>query len=244
MQNINPSKNVNRRGRFYIVMGLLVGLSGLIAVALGILFLALPLLGTDFSSPVGLCLNAVGILAALGGAAGMVRGFTLQKDNPLAYEVGETLKETAIGDDPRYTFIRNINRRGLGYIDAVLVGPPGVLVFRTVDYQGGWINERAEWRNRTRSGNLRGASTNPTRECARDVHALRDFLAKNKLEKVPVYGIIVFVTSPDQLDLRADAPVIPIAELHTLFYIMNQDYLREERINSPTIRATVDAVID
>jgi hypothetical protein len=134
--------------------------------------------------------------------------------------------------------------RGLGYIDAVLVGPPGVLVFRTVDYKGSWINERVEWRNQKKGGNLREASTNPTRECARDVYALRKYLAKLNLERVPVYGIVVFTAERNLVDLKADAPLIPVAEKHTLFHVMKQDYLAEERINSPAIRATVNALIE
>jgi hypothetical protein len=243
MQNINPSNNVNRRGRFYGVMGLLVFLGGLIACALGILFFVLPLLGEELSTPAGICLNVLGVPIALGGMGLIIRAMTLQKDNPYAYEVGEALKRTSIGGDARYTFIRNLSRRQIGYIDAVLVGPPGVLVFRTVNYRGAWINERVDWRNRTSKG-LKLASTNPTRECARDVYALRKYFAKRGLEKVPVYGMVVFTAPDEAVDLQADAPVIPVAELHTLFQIMRMDYLQDERIDHSIIRRSVDALID
>lgn len=244
MQNINPSKNVNRRGRFYVVMGIFVLLGGLISAALAALLFVLPLLGDALSSPVAICLVAVGIPLTLAGIGLAGRGLTLQKDNPIAYEVGEALKRTSLGDDARYTYIRNISRRGLGYIDSVLVGPPGVLVFRTVNYTGSWLNERAEWRHRTENGDIKNANTNPTRECARDVYALRKFLKKQNLEKVPVYGIIVFIAPPERIRLQAESPVIPVAELDTLFRIMSQNYLETERINSSIIRATVDTIID
>jgi hypothetical protein len=241
MQNINPSKNVNRRGRFYLVMGFLIFLSGLIASALGFLFFLLPLLGESLSDPVGLCLNIVGIPVAIVGIGLAVRGLTLQKDNPLAYEVGESIR-SFLGSDARYTFIRNISKRGVGYIDAVLIGPPGALVFRIVNHMGDWINEQAEWRVRTRGGNLRSASSNPTRECARDVYALRAYLSKNRLSKIPVYGVVVFTS--DRVKLTGQGPVIPIAEKHTLYQILSRDYLEEERISSPMIRATIDAIAD
>lgn len=244
MQSINPSKTVNRRGRFYAVMGVLATLGGFIGAALGILFFALPLLGDSLSTPAGICLNVLGIPIALAGIAMVFRGLTLQKDNPIAYDVGEVLKRTSLNDDARYTYIRNISRRGLGYIDAVLIGPPGVLVFRVVDFKGTWINERVEWRVRNRKGELRGAPNNPSRECARDVYALRDFLKKKNLEKIPVYGIVVFTADPATVELRADAPVMPVAEKHTLFQIMQMTYLQEERINSPMIRAAVNAIIE
>jgi hypothetical protein len=124
----------------------------------------------------------------------------------------------------------------------VLVGPPGALVFRVLDESGTWINERAEWRTKTKKGNLRLAKLNPTREAVHDVIALRKFLVKHSLERVPVYAIVVF-TSPN-VKLSAEGPVVPISEIPTLFQIMRRDYLTDERIAPPTIRATVDAIID
>lgn len=243
MKNINPSRNVNRRGRFYFLLGLFVALIGLISIALGVLLFALPLLGDSLSSPAALCLLALGLPATGGGAFAVFRGSTLKKDNQLAYDVGESMR-SFLGSDARYTFIRNISKRSVGYIDAVLVGPPGVLVFRTVDYKGEWINERAEWKIRTQNGRLRQSSNNPTRECARDVYALRKFFESESLTRVPVYGVVVFTAEQSKVKLVGQAPVVPIAEKHTLFAVLSQDYLKEERINSPQIRKTVDVLID
>ncbi len=240
MQNINPSKNVNRRGRFYLLMGLFLFLGGLISSAMGFLFFFLPLLGTSLSNPAGICLNVLGVPMTIVGAIFMFRGLTLKKDNNLAYEVGEAMR-SFLGSDSRYTFIRNISHRQLGYIDAVLIGPPGALVFRTVEYTGEWLNERAEWRLVNKRGKLRSASTNPTRECAHDVYALRKYLAKARLNKIPVYGVVVFTNQ--NVKLRGNGSVIPISETHNLYQILSRDYLREERINSPQIRSTVDAII-
>ncbi|NDJ85341.1 MAG: NERD domain-containing protein [Chloroflexi bacterium] len=241
MQNINSSKNVNRRGRFYLLMGLFVTLGGLFAVIIGVLLFLLPVLGTDLSTPVGICLNIFGFPLTFVGLGLMFRGSTLQKDNPLAYEVGESMR-SFLGSDARYTYVRNLSRRTLGYIDGVLVGPPGVLVLRTVDHKGEWHNERAEWRVRDKKGRLRPASDNPTRECARDVYALRKFLAKRGLDQVPVYGVVVFVS--DRVKLRGQGSIIPIAEKHTLFQILSRNYLSDERIKSPKVRATVDALVN
>jgi hypothetical protein len=243
MQNINPSNNVNRRGRFYAIMGILVFFMGALAAAMGFLFFFLPLLGSSYSTPGGVCLNVVGLPVAVLGIAGVIRGLTLQKDNRLAYEVGEAMR-SFLGTDSRYTFVRNISRRRLGYIDAVLVGPPGALVFRVVNYTGEWINEKAEWKIRTKNGNLRTASNNPTRECARDVYTLRSYLAKQNLSDIPVYGIVVFTTPREQLQLRGEGPVIPISELHTLYQIISRDYLKEDRVKTAQIKATVDALVN
>lgn len=239
MQNINPSNNVNRRGRFYVVMGIMTGLGGLLACAMGVLFFLLPILGSSFSTPAAICLNVVGLPLALAGAFFIFRGWTLKKDNMVAYDVGEAMRSWT---DNRYTYIRNVSRRKLGYIDGVLVGPPGVLVLRTVEFPGEWINERTEWRYRNKQGKLRAAPTNPTRECAHDVYALRHFLAERRLNNIPVFGLVVFAN--DNTKLSGQGPVVPITQKDKIFQILSRDYLQEERIKATQIRATVDALIE
>ncbi|NDJ77150.1 MAG: NERD domain-containing protein [Chloroflexi bacterium] len=238
MENIKPAGNIARRGRYYLFVGSIAVLGGAIAMALGILSLVLPL-STQIIIQAFFALMVLGgfIFAAVGIAA-IVRALTLQKDNPLAYAVGEALTQFL---DNRYTYMRNVSKRRVGYIDAVLVGPPGALVFRIVDYEGVWMNERAEWINQRR-GKLRNAKTNPTRECAEDVYALRKFLSRRDLEQVPVHGIVVFTAR--KIELSADGPVVPVCEISTLYQIMRRDYLVDERIAPPTVRAAVDAVYD
>ncbi len=240
MQNINPSKNITRRGRYYLSLGCLAFFAGGITIALGVLFVFVPLWDSFAFELLEIFLFVVGLVAIAIGIAGIVRSMTLQKDNMLAYAVGEGLSQFL--PDNRYTFLRNVSKRGVGYIDAVLVGPPGALVFRVIDAGGTWINERAEWRVKSNKGSLKLAKLNPTREAVHDVVALRKFLTKHGLDRVPVYAIVVF-TSPN-VKLSAEGPVVPISEIPTLFQIMRRDYLIEERIAPPAVRATVDAIID
>lgn len=241
MKNINPQKHINRRGRFYFLLGAFMFMIGLISIASGILLLLLPVLGTSLSTPVAVVGLIVGGIMALTGIFLVFRGTTLKKDNMLAYDVGEAMR-TFLGSDARYTYVRNLSKRGLGYIDAVLIGPPGLLVFRTVDYKGEWRNEGAYWKVRNKRGNLQPSSNNPSRECAKDVYALRKYLAKYDLERVPVYGVVVFCS--EKVKLRGQGPVIPIAEKHTLYQILSRDYLREERINSPKIKNVLDILAE
>jgi hypothetical protein len=239
MQNLNPSHSMTRRSRYYLSMGCLGFFGGAIAIALFVLFIFVPLWESLAFTVFQIFLLLMG-LAFLGlGLAGIVRSQMLQKENPLAYAVGEGLGQFL---DGRYTYLRNISKRGVGYIDAVLVGPPGALVFRVVDYTGTWINERADWRIIGKNGKLRNAGTNPTRECAKDVYSLRKFFARRGFANMPVYGIVVF-TEPN-VKLSADGPVIPIAEIPTLYQIMRRDFLTNERVTQPTVKKTVDALLD
>ncbi|MCZ7541342.1 MAG: NERD domain-containing protein [Anaerolineae bacterium] len=239
MQNINPSQNITRRGRYYLFLGGLAFFSGAIAIALGVLFIFFPLWDSFIFDLFQILLIVVGVVALVVGLGLVYRALTLQKDNPLAYAVGEGLGQFL---DERFTYLRNVSKRRVGYIDAVLVGPPGALVFRITDYAGTWINERAEWINQTRDGKLRGAKTNPTREVVRDVVALRRFLARRGLENVPIYAIVVF-TSPN-VRLSADGPVVPICEIPTLYQIMRRDYLTDDRITPQMAQQTVSAIVD
>jgi hypothetical protein len=239
MQNINPSYSITRRGRFYLFMGSVGLFGGLIAITLSILFIYFPLWETVLFTLFQILLFLVGLAMIGAGGLGIYRGLTLQKDNPIARAVGEGLSHFL---DNRYTYLRNVSKRRVGYIDAVLVGPPGALVFRIVDYAGTWINERADWIVQAKAGRLRPAKTNPTRECVHDVYALRKFLARHGLERVPVYGIVVF-TSPN-VSLKAEGPIVPISEIPTLYRIMSRDYLSDERVAPPMVRSAVDVIID
>lgn len=242
MENINPTKSRNRRAGFYLwVLGAPVFMIGMISAASVIGLFIVPAFGpaTVF---VQVCLGLLLPFAIIGGAVGIYRGLTLPKDNEIAYQVGEVMRQS-LASDPRYTYIRNVSRRNLGYIDAVLVGPPGALVFRVVDYAGTWRNERAEWRRvNPKNNKLQAAPDNPTREAARDVYALRKYLQKRNLDKVPVYGVVVF-HNRDAV-LQGDGSVVPITHTHRLFEILKRNYLAEERLKNPQIRATVDAIID
>lgn len=239
MQNINPTHNRNRRALFYLgILGFPLLLGGCTAVASIVLLSQFPAFG-DTTTAVMVCLGILALPAIIGGGIAVYRGFTLAHDNDVAREVGESLRPYL---DDRYTFIRNVSRRGLGYIDAVLVGPPGVLVFRTVTYNGTWRNELAEWKIKDpKSGKLKPASTNPSRECARDVYALRKYLAKRKLDNVPVYGVVVFHSS--NLVLQGAGSVVPIAETRRLYEILQRDYLADEnRITPQLAKSTIAAI--
>ncbi len=218
MQNINPTQNRNRRALFYLWMvGIPLFIVGLVSCVWTGLLSQFPLFGNASSVAMG-CFGLLGLAAIIGGVVGVYRGLTLARDNELALAVGEYLRQYL---NPNYTYIRNVSRRKLGYIDAVLIGTAGALVFRIVDYQGVWRNEMAEWKTRDAKGRVKAAPSNPSRECARDVYALRKFFAQRGLDKIPVYGIVVFHSS--QITLQGEGSVVPIAETRLLHPILTRE---------------------
>lgn len=228
MASLNPTRIIARRGRDLMITGALLLMAGLVACGIAI-FLAL-LFGSNLLVVLVLLF---GVALILIGAGVFVRALTIRRDNEPALAVSDLLSREL---DGRYTLIRNLSRRNLGYIDAVLVGPPGALVFRLVDQPGTYSNEGADWLER-RDGGFRISRLNATRECVTDVYALRDFLTKNRLSQVPVYAIVTF-TSPE-VQLSARQPVVPISEIRTLMPALRREFLAADRIDQPTVDQVV-----
>jgi hypothetical protein len=232
MQNLNPTRIIARRGRDALIIGALLLLSGLVAGGIGVLFLLL------FSSGFfGAVFIVLAIVFFVGGIVFMVRGLTMRMENEPALAVADVLAREL---DGQYAFVRNISRRGLGYIDAVLIGPSGVLVFRIVDLPGIFLNEGADWLERKGGKPFMLSKLNATRDCVNDVYALRKFLASRQLSQVPVYAIVVFTAPGVQLSARQ--PVVPIAEPRTLMTVIRSDFMKENRIDAKTAEAAVNAI--
>ena len=210
--------------------------STLMACACSVILFLLPIFSSS-SNIIGYALIAVGTVIVLIGVGVMARGLTYRMENQPALAVADVLTKEL---DERYTLIRNVSRRGLGYIDAVLVGPPGALVFRIYDLPGDLSNEGADWLERKGGRTYVVSKLNLTRECVTDIYALRKFLAKLNLSDVPVYGVVVFTNS--QVQLSARQPVVPITALRTLTTILRRDYLAEDRIPSAMVESTVQAI--
>ncbi len=232
MQNLNPTRIIARRGRDALIIGALLLLSGLVSGGIGVLFLLL--FSSGFFGTVFIILAVAFFIAGIGF---MVRGMTLRMENEPALAAADVLAREL---DGQYTFVRNISRRGLGYIDAVLVGPPGALVFRIVDQPGIYLNEGADWLERKGGKPFMLSKLNATRDCVNDVYALRKFLAARQLTQVPVYGIVVF-TAPG-VQLSAHQPIVPIAEPRTLLPVMRSDFMKENRIDPKMVETTVNAI--
>jgi hypothetical protein len=232
MQSLNPTRIVQRQGREIMIIGAIVLIVGMFCCGSS---LAVFLLFSN--NLIGTILIALGGLILLVGAGLMVRGLTLRMENQPALAVAEVLAREL---DDSYTLVRNVSRRGLGYIDAVLIGPPGALVFRIVDQPGMFRNEGSDWLERKGGQTFVLSRMNATREAVTDIYALRKYLNRFNLSAVPVFGVIVFTNS--QVQLAARQPVVPIAELRTLPTVLRRDFLAENRIDKQTADAAVHVI--
>ena len=71
-------------------------------------------------------------------------------------------------------------------------GPPGTLVFRILDNEGKFANESANWLRLKPNGETVPAGINPTREAIDDIRKVREYLEKNHVVNMPVYGVVLF----------------------------------------------------
>jgi hypothetical protein len=241
MRNVVPSRALVRRSRQLLQFALLAITAGIFFALVGMAFYAVPLFSTgstlysifDFGRA---ALFYGGIVLVIVGGLMVARAFTWKTENDLARQTGETLAPLL---DERYTFIRNISKRQLGYIDAALVGPPGILVLRIVDYQGHFLNEAGKWLKADKKGRWKPMRANPTQDVVKDIQALRRYLAARNLpDDLPVFGIVVFVKDDPIAHLTLKEPVVRATHLSSLHNRLQSGYLAQDRIE-PGLAAAV-----
>ncbi len=238
MRNISPTQAMARRSRRLLISGMIVLLIGLVFLSLGMLAIVIPLYRAPWYDMLKMGLLLAGGLVSLVGSGLIVRGMRTPRDNPQALRMAQFLEPIL---DYRYTFIRNISRRGLGYVDALLVGPNCVLVFYFFTRHGEYFSERNVWFDRG-NNKLRPSDVNPTQEAAKDVMALRDFLTTCDLASVPVYAVVVL--AHNDTIVVAKQPVIPVTHMPGVQEALRDNYLSQERISQRQVHKTVEAILE
>ncbi|MDX2163130.1 MAG: hypothetical protein SF162_17570 [bacterium] len=246
MKNVAPTGALNRRSQQLMTLSFVVAAAGVFITALGILLRVIPLFGGAGSS--GLQLQqTLGLLILMGGVGLLIAGFvmfirarTWRVDNDLAMITGNVLAQAL---DDSYTLIRNISRAEIGYVDAVLVGPPGVLVMRILDNTGIFANEGPNWLVQDpRSQDWNPAPIRPTAECVADIEKIRAYLAKRGLNNIPLFGLIVFTKEEPQTVLRQKNPTVPITPLSAILANLGQNYLAGSRMDTAAAQAVVNVL--
>jgi len=246
MQNIAPSHLLTRRSRDLLYGALLIVLVGaLFAVVGGAMFLIAFVVPSNPSyglyDIVRTLILAGGVLVILLGLGLVIRALTWKTDNQLAEQVGNELAQYV---DGRFTFIRNINKLSVGYIDAVLVGPPGVLVFRITDKQGVLFNDGAAWLRQKDKGEWVTLRWNPTKEVVDDIKKLREYLATRGNPDVPVFGVIVFIKESPDVQFTMQNSVVPVIYLSEISYNLSDSYFAKDRIDEPLVTELVNLLYD
>jgi len=238
MDNVAPIRALNRRSTQLLQFSFIAASIGIFDAIIGAVMLTIPMLDRSHGL-YGLYIFAgqIAVVAGIGliilGIALAIRALTRRKDNDLALMVGDFLAPQL---DGRYSFIRNINRTGLGYIDAVLLGPPGALVFRIVDKLGSFANEGENWLEQAADSSWGLSRYNFSREALQDVRAVSSHFAKRNLADIPVYGVVVFAQDEMRVQFALKNPIVPVVYLHTLPASLTDSYFAQvERIPQQTV---------
>jgi hypothetical protein len=246
MENVAPSGALARRSRQWLQLAFLIVTGGVFIAVIGLALFVIPLAVEGnrifgFYNFVRTVLLIVGALLGLAGVGLAARAYLTRVDNDLAQITGQQLSRHF---DDNFWFVRNINKKGLGYIDAVMVGPPGALVFRIVDNQGVFANERGNWLTQNRSGEWVPWKINPTEEDIVDIKALREYLRLHGMPDVPVYGVVVFVREEPITHIVTKEPTVPAAHLSRAVDVLRDNYLARDRIDQATVRRIVDLIYE
>ena len=242
MQNVSPTRNLSRRSRDFLIASAVVFL---LAATLAIVGLTLHIINVVVPSNPGFEIYDLTRKAVLSVGIGLIfvsllmalRAVTWKTDNFLAKAVGDELSQYL---DKQFVYIRNISKRTIGYVDAVLVSKHGVLVFRISDRQGVFFNEKGAWLSQKDKGEWKPMRWNPTHEVVADVKKIREYLTDYKLKDIPVYGVVVFTPSPPTTQFSLQEPVVPVSHANQLSYSLQDSYFAKDRIDAETVQQVVN----
>lgn len=237
MKNVSTQRAITRQAYQFMVFGFGGIALGVFLVVLSAFLGRVPLTAPNTSSAstvqfIAGALQIVGAAAGLAGFAALVRGATFKRGNPLADRVG-TILAHALPDE--YTYIRSINTFRLGYIDAVLVGPPGVLVFRIVEQGGTLLHEGNRWLRPGPDGNWLPAGFSASRDCIVDMRAVKNFLARKQIVTEAIFGVAVLI---GDAKITEKSPVIPGVSLDGLMERLRSGYMAKPRLD-PAVAALI-----
>lgn len=238
MQSIAPTRRLSRRSRDLLVAAAVVFLVGALVmiagIALHIFNLVVPFNpGSqiyDLTRKGVLSLGAGIVLASFLMA---LRAITWKTDNALARELGALLVQHL---DRQFVYIRNISKRPIGYLDAVLVGKHGVLILRITKRKGLFFNDKGDWLRRRPKGNWKPMRWNPTREVAVQVSKLREFLEEFQLAAVPVRAVIIFTRERPLVQLTLRDPAVPVVHSSELVEHLQDNVLGHDHLDAETVQ--------
>ncbi len=244
MHNVAPTRALTRRSQQLLTLALVLGAVGVFLTVLGVLLQVIEFVvptnaGYGLYNAARTMLLIVGILLLVSVVVMVIRAYTWKTDNDLAQITGSFLARQL---DDRFTLIRNISKRETGYVDAVLVGPPGVLVFRILNEAGIFANEGPNWLVQdVRSGEWKPAPMQPTKDCVADIEKINQYLISRGVE-VPLFGVVVFTQEAPVTQLKAREPVVPITPLSMLVVNLQPNYLAKDRIDPATAQRVIETL--
>lgn len=244
MRNIVPARSLARRSRNLLLGAIFLVVLGGVSMVVGFFLDTVPLevANTPNATLYEILITVLwwlGVLLIIVGIALMIRAATWKRDNPIAAQIGDVLARELNLDD-RYAYIRNLSRMAIGYVDAVLIGPPGVLVMRVTNRGGTYFNEGSKWLRQKDKGEWQALNWSPTEEVAEDVRKIREFLQARGLAQIPVFAVVVFTEDQPATRVTTESPVVPVLQPQEMTYGLDYSYFAERnRLDQPTVNKVI-----
>ncbi|GAB5490395.1 MAG: hypothetical protein Phog2KO_06100 [Phototrophicaceae bacterium] len=244
MRNMVPARSLARRSRNLILLAVFIMVVGVLAVIFGLFLNLFPLVvpnnpNYDFYQTIDDALRWLGGIVILISIGLIIRAVTWKRDNPIAEMVGNVLEQELNLDD-RYAYIRNLSRSSIGYVDAVLVGPPGVLVMRITTRAGTFFNEGSKWLEQKDKGDWKPLNWSPTEEVAQDVRKIREFLQTRGLPEMPIFAVVVFTEDEPATRVTSEKPVVPVMQPYEMAYSLENSYFaKRDRLDQLKVNKVI-----
>ncbi|MGB7338455.1 MAG: NERD domain-containing protein [Phototrophicaceae bacterium] len=244
MRNMVSARALARRSRNLVLLAIFIVVLGLVTLIISS-FMDVVQLIPSTNPNFGFyqfTINAtfwLGVILIISSIAMFIRAFTWKRDNPIAAQVGDIL-ERELNLDDRYAYIRNLSRSAIGYVDAVLVGPPGVLVMRITTRGGVFFNQGSKWSKQRDKANWKPLSWSPTEEVATDVGKIREFLQTRGLTDIPVFAVVVFTEDEPATRVTTENPVVPVMQPFEMAYSLENSYFADRnRLEQLTVNNVI-----
>lgn len=244
MRNMVPARSLARRSRNLMLLAVFIIVLGILTIIVGSFMNLVPLVVPNnpnyefyqFSADALIWIGGIAIAISV---MMLIRAVTWKRDNPIAELVGNVLEQELNLDD-RYAYIRNLSRLSIGYVDAVLVGPPGVLVMRITTRGGTFFNEGSKWLEQRDKGNWKPLRWSPTEEVAEDVRKVREFLQTRGLPEMPVFAVVVFTEDEPATRVTTEKPVVPVMQPYEMAYSLENSYFAQrDRLDQLTVNKVI-----
>ena len=244
MQNIAPTRKLNRRSRDVLLAAALLFLIGALLMITGIGLHIVNLVvpsnpGAAVYDMLRKAILSLGFGIAFVACLLALRAVSWKTDHALARQLGADLARHL---DHNFVFIRNISRRRLGLIDAAIISVHGVLILRIIGRRGIYLNEGGLWLKRAKSGQWQPMRWNPTRETLAQRDRVRSFLQGIGIESPPLDAIIVFAHDAPQVQLTLRGTDLPVLHASQLPAFLDADYRAEQRLPKATVRRIANAL--
>lgn len=237
IQPLLMGRGFSQEARKLLQVASLSIMGGAFVLLVGLVLSIIPLIGREgaLANPYQYLQQVLilsGLLIALSGLWFLLRANQRRKsDDLLSQDVFQKLSRQF---DARFTFVSRGQLRNMRGIDALMIGPPGLLVFKFLHHRGHLYQERGHWLMQNRKGELIPLKNSPTKELISDINRIQHRLLGKDLADFPMFGAILSMNDADQLQYHANEEIFPLVFAPAMHERLKESFLFRDRV---TLRA-------